>query len=196
MIPEAGQPGEIFVFLAGGFEPSEKVSVWVNLPDSAVIGANFQLDADENGSIQPLQFATGPDTPLGIWSFVGHGNSSNKEAVGFFLLIGAPIGRLPAPGPGVPANVDARVEPRAGPAGTIFFFDAYGFRAGEDVQIVITRSDGQRTPADFVVKADAGGSIRYAGIYYATGLDSPAGPLQLHGARGSQRQGLDGLTLC
>jgi hypothetical protein len=172
------------VFLAGGFEPGEKVSVWVNLPDNAVVGANFQLDADEDGSIQPIQFGTGPDTPLGVWSFVAHGNSSNNEAVGYFLLIGAPIGRLPAPGPGVPANVDARVEPRAGPAGTIFFFDAFGFRVGEDVQIVITRSDGQRTPADFTVKADNSGSIRYAGIYYATGLDYPLG-LYTFTARGA-----------
>jgi|HigsolmetaAR202D_1030399.scaffolds.fasta_scaffold13111_3 hypothetical protein len=175
VVPEAGQPGEVFVFLAGGFTPKEKVSIWLNAPDGSVYGANFQITADAEGLIEPIQFTTAAETPLGVWSFVAHGNSSNNEAVGFFLLIGAPIGRLPEPGPGVPANIDARVEPRAGPAGTIFFFDAFGFRPGEDVQIVITRSDGLQTRADFLVRADASGSIRYAGIYYATGLDYPLG---------------------
>jgi hypothetical protein len=175
VVPQAGQPGQTFVFVANGFQSKERVSIWLNLPDSEVVGANFQLDANAQGGIEPVQFTTGPEAPLGVWSFVAHGNSSNREAVGFFLLIGAPIGRAPAPGPGVPPNVDARVEPRAGPAGTIFFFDAFGFRAGEDVQIAITRSDGQRTTADFIVKADGSGSIRYAGVYYATGLDYPLG---------------------
>ena len=119
-----------------------------------------------------------------MWSFVAHGLESKREAVGYFMLVGAAIGRAPPPGPGVPANVDARVEPPSGPAGTVFFFDAFGFRGGEDVRIAITRSDGQSAAADFTVKADASGSIRYAGIYYVTGLDYPLG-LYMFTARGA-----------
>src|SRR5258706_10347438 len=60
VIPEAGQPGEVFVFVANGFAPKEKVSIWLNLPDSAVVGANFQVDADAQGALEPLPFTTPP----------------------------------------------------------------------------------------------------------------------------------------
>jgi hypothetical protein len=175
VVPQAGQPGQSFVFVAVGFEPQEQVSIWLNQPDGAILSASFQATADSAGEIEPIQFTSSAESPLGVWSFVAHGVASNHEAVGYFLVIGSAIGRAPPPGPGVPSNVDARVEPPAGPPGTIFFFDAFGFGAGEDVQITITRSDGQKTTADFLVKADAGGSIRYAGIYYASGLDYPLG---------------------
>jgi hypothetical protein len=175
VVPQAGLPGQSFVFAAIGFESNEKVSIWLNQPDGAILSAPFQATANSSGEIEPVQFNSAEDSPLGVWSFVAHGIASEHEAVGYFLLIGSAIGRAPAPGPGVPPNVDARVDPPAGPPGTIFFFDAFGFRAGEDVQIVITRSDGQKTSADFVVRADAAGSIRYAGIYYATGLEYPMG---------------------
>jgi hypothetical protein len=175
VVPQAGLPGQSFVFVAFGFEPGERVSIWLNQPDDAIISAPFQATANSDGEIEPVQFNSGEDSLLGVWSFVAHGIASEHEAVGYFLLIGSAIGRAPAPGPGVPPNVDARVDPPAGPPGTIFFFDAFGFRAGEDVQIVITRSDGQKTSADFVVRADSAGSIRYAGIFYATGLEYPMG---------------------
>ena len=173
--PQAGQPGQVFVFGAYGFTPKEKVSIWLNLPDSIVLPAAFQATADSRGVLDPIQFTSSADMLLGVWSFVAHGTSSNHEAVGYFLLVGEAIGRSEPPGPGVPPHVDARVDPPAGPAGTTFFFDAFGFRANEDVTISITRSDGQITPADFMVKADANGSIRYAGIYYVTALDFPLG---------------------
>lgn len=182
VVPQAGQPGTVFVFVAGGFAANEQVSLWVNRPDDAVVGASFRLSADDTGLISPVQFAPATDAPLGVWSFVAHGISSKREAVGYFLLIGGSIGQV-APGPGVPPNVDARADPVAGPPGTIFFFDAYGFRSGEDVQISVTRSDGQKQPASFAVKADTSGSIRYAGIYYTTGLDYPMG-LYTFAARG------------
>jgi hypothetical protein len=182
--PQAGQPGQVFTFNAFGFTPKEKVSIWLNIPDGGTVPASFQSTADSRGVIAPIRFTSNAEMQLGVWSFVAHGLESNREAVGYFLLVGEAIGRSQPPGPGVPANVDARVDPQAGPAGTIFFFDAFGFRAGEDVQIAIARSDGQTTPADFVVKADAAGSIRYAGIYYVTALDFPLG-LYVFTARGA-----------
>jgi hypothetical protein len=182
VVPQAGQPGQTFVFQASGFAPREKVSLWLNLPDSSILPSNFQTAADSRGVTGAIQFTSGAKSPLGIWSFVAHGAESGHEAVGYFLLLGAPIGRVQS-GPGVPPNVDARADPAAGPAGTIFFFDAFGFRAGEDVQITITRSDGQKTAADFTVKADANGSIGYASIYYVTAPDYPLG-LYSFGAQG------------
>ncbi|HEX9371077.1 MAG TPA: hypothetical protein VF897_08725 [Roseiflexaceae bacterium] len=176
-VPQAGQPGQVFFFDAAGFQPGEKVGVWLNSPDGAVIGARFQTTADSRGSIASAQIAFRPDqtAPLGVWSFVGQGVTSGKQAVGYFLLIGAPIGRLPQPGPGVPANVDARAEPGAGKAGTIFFFDAWGFRPGEEVTPTVVASDGTRIDAGYTVKADDKGSIGYAGLYYVTETFFPLG---------------------
>jgi hypothetical protein len=175
VVPEAGLPGQTFIFQANGFNSQEKVSVWLNTPDGSVVGANFQLQASRDGVSPAVTFTTYDDYPLGVWSFVAYGHDSKHEAVGYFLLIGSNIGRLPEPGPGVPANVNASVEPSAGPAGTIFFFDAFNFQPGEDVKIVITRSDGFKTEANFVVRADTRGSIRHAGVFYATELDYPLG---------------------
>jgi len=176
--PRAGQPGQTFAFEAAGFTPGEKVGVWLNTPDGSLIGARFQATADSRGAIGPLGFTTDAKLPLGVWSFVGQGIKSGKQAIGYFLLLGGAIGRVPAPapaGPGVPANVDARSDPGAGKAGTTFFFDAWGFKAGEDVDLAIVASDGTRIPAGYTVKADDKGSIGYAGLYYVTEAGFPLG---------------------
>lgn len=179
VIPQAGQPGDSFVLNASGFQAGEKVGIWVNAPNGATIGTQFQAKADANGSIAGarMHFDSSKDSPLGVWSFVAQGVSSGKQAVGYFLLIAGAFGRLPVvqPQPGVPANLDARVEPAAGKAGTIFFFDATGFRAGEDVTLTVVASDGTKIDAGFTVKADAQGGIGYAGLYYVTEPNFPLG---------------------
>jgi len=109
---------------------------------------------------------------------VAQGVDSGKQAVGYFLLIGGALGRAPVPpaaGPGVPLNVDARSDPKAGKAGTIFFFDAFGFKAGEEVSMKIFASDGTQIDAGFTVKADDKGGIGYAGLYYVTEPYYPLG---------------------
>ena len=179
VIPQAGQPGDTFFFNAVGFKPGEKVGIWANSPNGAIYGAPFQATADARGTLASarLNFRTDASTPLGVWSFVAQGISSGNQAVGYFLLIGGALGRLPAAGPqqGVPPNVDARVDPNAGPAGTIFFFDAYGFKAGEEVTLTVVASDGTKIDAGFTVNADAQGSIGYAGLYYVTEVNFPLG---------------------
>jgi hypothetical protein len=180
VLPQAGQPGEVFFFGAIGFNAGESVGVWVNSPDGSIIGAQFQARADSRGTINDagISFGTSADSPLGIWSFVAQGVSSGKQAIGYFLLIGGALGRAPTPpeaGPGVPPNVDARADPKAGKAGTIFFFDAFGFKAGEEVSMVIVASDGTTINAGFTVKADDKGGIGYAGLYYVTEPYYPLG---------------------
>jgi len=177
VIPQAGQPGQTFVFEARGYQPGEKVSLWVNVPDGSVLGANSQVTADANGAIPagPVKFTSVAKAPLGVWWIVGQGTVSGRVAIGYFRLLGSAIGRAPQPGPGVPPNLDARSDPAAGPAGTIFFFDAFGFRPGEEVQTWVVASDGRRTNADFTVTADASGSIGYAGLYYVSQPDAPLG---------------------
>jgi hypothetical protein len=180
VLPQAGQPGEAFFFSAVGFNPGESVGIWLNSPDGAIIGATFQATADDRGTINDagISFGTSEDSPLGVWSFVAQGVRSGKQAVGYFLLISGSLGRAPVPpdaGPGVPPNVDARVDPKAGKAGTIFFFDAFGFKAGEEVSMVIFASDGTPIDAGFTVKADDRGGIGYAGLYYVTEPYYPLG---------------------
>jgi len=180
VLPQAGQPGEVFFFGAFGFKAGESVGIWLNSPDGAIIGATFQATADERGTINDagISFGTGEESPLGVWSFVAQGVSSGKQAVGYFLLIGGALGRAPtppSPGPGIPPNVDARADPKAGKAGTIFFFDAFGFKAGEEVSMTIFASDGTPIDAGFTVKADDKGGIGYAGLYYVTEPYYPLG---------------------
>ena len=179
VLPQAGQPGDTFVLDASGFQAGEKVGVWVTAPNGAVVGAGFQATANANGSIAAakVNFATSKDMPLGVWSFAAQGVTSGKQAVGYFLLIAGELGRLPvvAPQPGVPANVDARVEPAGGKAGTIFFFDATGFRPGEEVTLAVVASDGRTIDAGYTVKADQQGGIGYVGLYYVTEPNFPLG---------------------
>jgi len=180
VLPQAGQPGETFFFGAIGFKAGESVGIWLNSPDGAIIGAQFQAQADSRGTINDagISFSTSEDSPLGVWSFVAQGVDSGKQAVGYFLLIGGALGRAPVPpaaGPGVPLNVDARSDPKAGKAGTIFFFDAFGFKAGEEVSMKIFASDGTQIDAGFTVKADDKGGIGYAGLYYVTEPYYPLG---------------------
>ena len=63
----------------------------------------------------------------------------------------------------------------AGRAGTIFFFDAFGFEPGEEVAPTVVASDGTAIPAGYTVKADENGSIGYAGLYYVTEPGFPLG---------------------
>jgi hypothetical protein len=178
VVPQAGQPGDVFFFDATGFNAGEKVGIWANSPDGAIYGAPFQSTADARGSITQISFGTDESTPLGVWSFVAQGIDSGKQAVGYFLLIQGALGRAepaPAAQPGVPPNVDARADPSAGKAGTIFFFDAFGFKAGEEVSLTIVASDGTKIDAGFTVNADDQGSIGYAGLYYVTETYYPLG---------------------
>jgi hypothetical protein len=180
VLPQAGQPGEAFFLEANGFKAGESVGIWVNSPDGAIIGAQFQAQADSRGTINDaaISFGTDEDSPLGVWSFVAQGVDSGKQAIGYFLLIGGALGRAPVPSPaqpGVPPNVDARSDPKAGKAGTIFFFDAFGFKAGEEVSMTIIASDGTPIDAGFTVKADDKGGIGYAGLYYVTEPYYPLG---------------------
>jgi hypothetical protein len=186
--PRAGQPGTTFLFAANGFAAGERVGVWLNAPDGSLIGAQFQAKADSSGTIGTISFTTDEDLPHGTWSFVAEGVESRKQAVGYFLLISGALGRNePAPqqGPPVPANVDARVDPAGGPAGTIFFFDAYGFEPGEEVAPTVIASDGTPIPAGYTVKADENGSIGYAGLYYVTEPGMPLGLWRLE-AKGAK----------
>jgi hypothetical protein len=86
--PQIGPPGTTFVFGANGFEDGEPVGVWVNAPDQSVIGADFQVTADDSGSIgyAGIGIETTADFPEGVYSFVAQGVDSKRQAIGYFRI--------------------------------------------------------------------------------------------------------------
>jgi hypothetical protein len=178
--PRAGKAGDVFLFTAAGFDGGEPVAVWANSPDGSVLGIDQQFEADSQGTIDSagLFIRTAPGFPTGIWSIVGQGVKSGKTAVAYFLLVNSPLTNADVSHPQSvepPPDVDARADPKTGVVGTTFFFEAHGFRAGEEVSVVVTAADGSTTNTVVGVKADASGSIGYAGLYYASAITSPVG---------------------
>ena len=180
--PLAGSPGQTFTLSpTNGFIAGETVSVWANAKGQApqFVG---RFRATSDGGLAPVRFTPAANAALGEWAIVAEGNESRRQAVGYFTLISGAIGRNPAtpvpptptPGPPVPRNVDAAAEPASGPAGTVFFFDAFGFQAGEEVQVAVIAPDGRQTGGD-PVTADERGSLRYAGLFYPTAAGAPLG---------------------
>jgi hypothetical protein len=180
--PLTGLPGQDFTFTAFGFTSRESVAIWANTPDGRVIELG-RRQADRQGRLEALTFATDASSPRGNWSLVAQGVDSKRTAVAYFLLLDSTIGRLPTPTPPpapptpirIPPDRNARVTPPSGPTGTLFFLDAFGFIPGEEVAVEVVRSDGSRVPAAFTVTADARGSIGYARVYHATLASSPLG---------------------
>jgi hypothetical protein len=185
IVPLAGGPGQAFTFSpTKGYTAGETVSVWANpLGRAPVFVGRYR--ADSGGSVAPISFTPPPGAALGQWAIVAEGNDSQRQAIGYFLLISGSVGRLqptatptpatPTAAPtavpptptAVPENVDARVTPERGPAGTVFFFDARGFQPGEEVQVAVIDPRGRQSGGE-PVRADERGSIRSAGLFYPT----------------------------
>jgi hypothetical protein len=153
--PDSGPQGTSFVFDGFGFEAGENVGVWLTAPDQSTFGANFQAVADAQGSIGYQQIGITSDSsfPTGIWSFVGQGVSSKRQAIGYFRITGPA-----AATPGDPARLsqvlhdqlsrqgNGFVIPVAGPAGVEFELYSSGYAAGEEVVGWVTGPDGKTTP--------------------------------------------------
>jgi hypothetical protein len=88
VVPEIGPPGTTFLFSAVGFEPNERVGIWLTTPDQSTFDAEFQARADDDGSIadEGIGIVTNEDFPEGIWSFNARGVESGHEARGFFRI--------------------------------------------------------------------------------------------------------------
>ncbi len=79
--------GTRFLFVGRGFQPGEKVGVYVTAPDQSVFGAPFQIDADSNGMAGTVSFTTQRSFPLGVWAMTMEGVTSHRTAIGYFKLI-------------------------------------------------------------------------------------------------------------
>lgn len=123
--PPTGAPGTTFAFSAGGFNPGEQVGTWLNRPDGSRIDATPWLFADDKGQTS-WTWASPADAPGGTWSAVARGFDSRVEVVINFTVTGSNT---------VPAapTVTGSVAPSSGKAGTLFTFNAVGFRPGETI---------------------------------------------------------------
>jgi hypothetical protein len=116
VVPDRGQPGTVFAFDAFGFEPGEKVGVWVTAPDQSTFDGGFEATANSDGSIvdEGIALFTNETFPEGIWSFNAEGIDSGVQAVGYFLI------SWDAPPPeSQPTDEPPAVEQPAGPDPTL-----------------------------------------------------------------------------
>lgn len=179
LTPAVGLVGQTFTFSGSGFRSKENVSFWLTAPGGAVYAFDAPIESDKNGAIGPFSFVIEEGDPLGTWAFTAQGVKSERNVVAYFVVLQTPTGALPrpTPQPSIPPNVNASVTPEDGPTGTLFFFDARGFRAGEDVKLAVIGSDGRQIEFPNLIKADANGGIGYARPYY---LSQPGDSLGLY----------------
>src|SRR5262249_6844122 len=70
--PSPSTPGTVLGFEAHGFEPNEKISMWLNVPGGEVRPLPYQAIAANDGGVL-IGFRTRADDPTGLWTLVGQG---------------------------------------------------------------------------------------------------------------------------
>jgi hypothetical protein len=155
--PEVGVPGQRFAFQAYGFEPGERVGLWLTAPDQRVIDLDVVVRANEEGSLahENISIKSEADFANGIWSINARGMNSEREAIGYFR-----IDRTLAIPPGDPANLgvvihdqlviseEAFVMPLAAPQNATFTLIASGYDPDEKVGSWVTSLSGESFPLD------------------------------------------------
>jgi hypothetical protein len=87
--PERGPRGTTFVFAARGFQPGERIGVYITVPDQSVFGAPFQTTADDQGvsdSVVSFRSPNDPELPTGIWAITFEGVDSHNKAIAYFEI--------------------------------------------------------------------------------------------------------------
>ncbi len=162
--PKVGPPGQLFVFRASGFKPTERVGIWLHSPDGSISTLTLDLSgravffADRNGDLQ-WTVGTRADTPEGRYVAVAAGTVSGEVRIAD-LIVDRRAGQS-APEP----TDNAFVTPVSGPPGTSFAFTATGFLPLEGIEIWIHRPDGSiaTISADGAdVQADRAGTARWS----------------------------------
>ncbi|WP_110513642.1 hypothetical protein [Herpetosiphon llansteffanensis] len=181
--PSSGPQGTIFVYNGFGFIPGEEVALWATTPSGQVMPANGTTNADADGSLTSSQIFFGSDngTDLGKWAITAQGLSSGHASVGYFEV-------TPAPEQPLPADYNARVDPREGRQDTVYNFYASGFVPGELVAVGALNEDGDLVTEVLGVIADGNGSIDYANVYFAPNNNLPPGIYEIYSTSESGRE--------
>lgn len=90
--PAEGPAGTNFNIVLFGFEPGERVSIWLTLPDDSVIEAPELGVANDNGEAtlfgdSPITLFTDENDPVGVWALTGQGNSSGNLSIGYVTVL-------------------------------------------------------------------------------------------------------------
>jgi hypothetical protein len=84
--PNCAPAGTTFAAIGGGFNPGEQIGVYVTAPNQSVIGAPFQVQADNEGISEPAYFTTSTGTTPGIYAFSFEGIESGHKAIAYFRI--------------------------------------------------------------------------------------------------------------
>jgi hypothetical protein len=157
--PSAGFAGQTFSVIGDGFQPGERVLLWVTAPDQSIRPLPNVPAADGNGSITGAGIKIGTDKsrnfPDGFWYVAAQGLSTGRIGIGVFQLGVAPP---PPPPPPPPPSPGARlgalihdilvptgpgwVTPLAAPPRVGLSFSAAGYDPNERVGVWLTRPNG------------------------------------------------------
>jgi hypothetical protein len=187
--PPSGPVGTVFAFNGFGFQPGENIALWVTVPDQSVVPADFELTADPDGSITSwgITFNSFEGLPTGIWALTAQGKSSGNAAIGFFLLTPADGPAPPPPGT-LPNDQNARIEPREGAPGTVFYFFAGGFVPGENVISGVFNQNGDLVTNTITTPADGNGSLDYARLHFNSSAETPPDIYEIYAVGESGRE--------
>jgi hypothetical protein len=169
--PPAGDRGDTFQVLGEGFQPGERVIMWVTYPDQAIRPLGNVPAADGNGSISGADIYVTIDkrerlSPDGFYYVTAQGLSTGRIGIGVFAIGVAPP--PPPPAPGLPSDPNrlgivihhalaprgsGSITPLAAAPGGAFSFNASGFDPNERVGVWLTRPNGagqENVPANQV----------------------------------------------
>jgi hypothetical protein len=137
--PLAAPPGAGFVFNASGFDPNEKVGVWLTRPAGAGVEPIDERLVQRKGSSVRVAFRVDRDQQ-GIWTVTAQGASTGRAVTAPFKLTRDYVAPLGTPRPATSRN--ASVSPAEGGQRTTFRLTASGFRANETLEFWVTSPDG------------------------------------------------------
>ncbi len=153
-----GPIGTTYQIHITGFNPGEKISYWLTLPDGEVFGTETPLDAGNHpGALDDVFDSSFLDSlgndALGIWAVTYQGETSGHQSIVWFKVLPktAPPpppttqpGATPAPPAACDLNgtKDATVNPTSTHAGTPVQVTVSGFQGGETASYWLTDPDG------------------------------------------------------
>lgn len=145
--------GKTIRFTGAGFALGERVATWATAPDQTVYSGQFFYAARADGTVD-LTFHVPGDAPGGRWGFTAYGDRSKMPAITNF--------EVQANQASENRPVDT-VDPAAGPAGTRFRFNMYGYNDNETISYWITGPDGKVFAAyPRKEKADKRGKVSFS----------------------------------
>ena len=183
--PLAAPPGLGFTFTAVGFDPAERVGVWLTLPGKGGVEAIDPrlVGSDGRGGIRVI-FTPSAKTE-GTWTITAQGVNTGRSVTAPFKLTRDYVAPLGTPRP---ANYHGSVTPSEGGRRTVFALSGTGFRANELLDLWITSPDGIYLLTS--ARADRNGRVGYApSMLVQLGPQNPTGVYGYHylGTQSGQR---------